>query len=191
VRRRTFISLLGGAAVGWPLSVGAQQGERMRRVGVIIVNAENDPEGQARIAAFRRGLQELRWTDGSNLIDYRWGVSEPVRARALVGELVSFTPDVVVVNGTPGLAALQDTTRTIPVVFVMVRARGRGSGPVRGPRATCRDYLHAPRRWSHRLSALLTDTLRLVRSGRSADWLKSKNPACEAVRREAEEDWGR
>jgi putative ABC transport system substrate-binding protein len=120
MRRREFITLLGTAGA-WPLAARAQQGERMRRVGVIIVNAENDPEGQARIAAFRRGLQELRWTEGSNLlIDYRWGVSEPVRARALVGELVSFAPDVVVVNGTPGLAALQDTTRTIPVVFVMV-----------------------------------------------------------------------
>jgi putative ABC transport system substrate-binding protein len=121
MKRREFITLIGGAAAAWPLSARAQPGERVRRVGVIIVNAENDPEGQARIAALRRGLQELRWTEGSNLlIDYRWRVSEPVRARALVGELVRFAPDAVVVNGTPGLAALQDTTRTIPVVFVMV-----------------------------------------------------------------------
>jgi putative tryptophan/tyrosine transport system substrate-binding protein len=121
MKRREFITLIGGAAAAWPLSARAQPGERVRRVGVIIVNAENDPEWQARIAALRRGLQELRWTEGSNLlIDYRWRVSEPVRARALVGELVRFAPDAVVVNGTPGLAALQDTTRTIPVVFVMV-----------------------------------------------------------------------
>ena len=93
----------------------------MRRVAVIIVNAENDPEGQARFDGFRRGLQELHWTEGRSLvIDYRWGVSEPIRARAVVKELVTLGPDVIVVNGTPGLAALQDATKTIPVVFVVV-----------------------------------------------------------------------
>jgi ABC-type uncharacterized transport system substrate-binding protein len=122
MRRREFITLLGGAAaVAWPLAAGALQPDRMHRIGVMIVNAENEPEGQARIAVFRRGLQELGWMEGRNLlIDHRWGVSEPARARTFARELVSFAPDVIVVNGTPGLAALHDATSSIPVVFVMV-----------------------------------------------------------------------
>jgi putative tryptophan/tyrosine transport system substrate-binding protein len=121
MRRREFVTLLGGAAAAWPLAARAQQPDRMYRIGVMIVNGENDPEGQSRIAVFRRGLQQLGWMEGRNLlIDYRWGVSEPARARAFARELVSFAPDVIVVNGTPGLAALRDATSSIPVVFVMV-----------------------------------------------------------------------
>ena len=120
MRRREFIGLFGGAAA-WPLAARAQQPEHMHRIGVMIVNAENDPEGQARIAVFRRGLQELGWMEGRNLlIDHRWGVGEFARARAFARELASFAPDVIVVNGTPGLAALHDATSSIPVVFVMV-----------------------------------------------------------------------
>jgi ABC-type uncharacterized transport system substrate-binding protein len=120
-RRRQFITLLGGAAAAWPLAARAQQRERMRRIGVLAAYAENDPEAQARINAFRRALQELGWTEGHNVrMDYRWGTGDPDRARAFTTELLSLAPDVIVAHGTPALTALHRATRTIPVVFVSV-----------------------------------------------------------------------
>jgi putative tryptophan/tyrosine transport system substrate-binding protein len=120
MRRRQFITLLGGAAA-WPLAARAQQGERMRRIGVIMVNAESDPEGQTRIRAFRQRLQELGWAEGRNVrIEYRWGAGDVDRARAYAAELVSLAPDVILSNGSPALAALHRATRGIPVVFVVV-----------------------------------------------------------------------
>jgi putative ABC transport system substrate-binding protein len=89
LQRRTFITLLGGAAVSWPLAARAQQGEPMRRLGVLLSTSETDPEGQARVAALRQGLQELGWSEDRNLkIDYRWTGGEDVRARAYAAELV-------------------------------------------------------------------------------------------------------
>jgi putative ABC transport system substrate-binding protein len=121
MRRRDFITLLGGAAAAWPLAARAQQPERMRRVGVLAAYAENDPEAQARINAFRRALQELGWTEGHNVrMDYRWGTGDPDRARTFTKELLSLAPDVIVAHGTPALTALHRATRTIPVVFVSV-----------------------------------------------------------------------
>ena len=118
--RREFVALLAGAAT-WPLAARAQQGERMRRIGVLAAYAENDPEAQARINTFRRALQELGWTDGHNVrVDYRWGTGDPDRARAFTTELLSLAPDVIVAHGTPALTALHRATRTIPVVFVSV-----------------------------------------------------------------------
>jgi putative tryptophan/tyrosine transport system substrate-binding protein len=121
MKRRQFITLLGGAVAGWPLSARAQQAEHMRRIGMLIANAESDPEGQIRAAAFRQDLQKLGWTEGRNIrIDYRWGAAEPDLARAYAAELVALAPDVVVANGTLAATALQRATRSIPVVFVVV-----------------------------------------------------------------------
>ena len=120
MRRREFITLLGGAAA-WPLAARAQQGERVRRIGVLAAYAENDPEAQARIVAFRQALQGLGWTEGRNIaMEYRWGAGDAGRARTFVAELVSLKPHVILAHGTPALTALYEATRTIPVVFVSV-----------------------------------------------------------------------
>jgi putative tryptophan/tyrosine transport system substrate-binding protein len=120
MKRREFITLLGGAAA-WPIAARAQQSERVRRIGVLVAYAESDPEAQARIAAFRQGLRELGWTEGHNLrIELRWGTGDPDRAQTFATEVISLTPDVIVAHGTPALTALHRATRTIPVVFVSV-----------------------------------------------------------------------
>jgi putative tryptophan/tyrosine transport system substrate-binding protein len=121
MKRRELITLLGGAAVAWPLAVRAQQPDRIRRIGVMMVNAEDDPEGQRRIRVFRQGLQQLGWSEGRNIrIDYRWRVDEADRARTSTAELITSAPDAILANGTPALAALHRATRSIPVVFVVV-----------------------------------------------------------------------
>jgi putative ABC transport system substrate-binding protein len=120
LRRREFITLLGGAAA-WPLVARAQQGDRMRRVGVLIQFPENDPQGQARVAAFREELQKLGWSLGGNLqIDYRWAASNEERARTAAAELLELTPDVISANSTLPLRAAQQATRTVPIVFTTV-----------------------------------------------------------------------
>jgi putative tryptophan/tyrosine transport system substrate-binding protein len=120
MRRRQFITLLGGAAA-WPLTARAQQPERMRRIGVLMNIAADDSETQARRAAFLQGLQELGWSEGRNLrIDYRWGVGDSDRHRTNAAELVALAPDVILVHGGPIMGALQRATRTVPIVFVSV-----------------------------------------------------------------------
>jgi putative ABC transport system substrate-binding protein len=121
MRRRDFMTFLGGAALAWPLPLNAQQPERMRRIGVMMINAESDPEGQTRISVLRRGLQELGWIEGRNVrIDYRWAAGEPDHAQTYATELVTLAPDVILANGTPALKALHRATSSIPVVFVVV-----------------------------------------------------------------------
>ena len=121
MKRREVIALLGGAAVAWPLPARAQQPQRMPRVGVLMGVAEADPEGQARIAAFRLGLTDLGWVDGRNLrIEYRWAAGDADRIREYTAELVALAPDVLIGNGTAALAALRDATRSIPIIFVLV-----------------------------------------------------------------------
>jgi putative ABC transport system substrate-binding protein len=121
IARRQVIGLLGGAAVVWPLTARAQQGERVRRIGVLNPFAENDPEVQANITAFRQALQKLGWTDGRNLrIDYRWGGANPERIRAHATELVALEPDVILVSSPLALQPLQQETRSIPIVFTGV-----------------------------------------------------------------------
>ena len=111
MRRRKFLGVIGGAAVAWPMSARAQQGERMRRIAVMIVNAESDPEGQARIAALRDGLQKLGWTEGLNLrIDFRWAAGDADRIRTYAAEFVRLKPEVILANSTPVAAALRDKT---------------------------------------------------------------------------------
>ncbi len=121
MRRREIINVFGGVALAWPFVLRAQQPGRIRWIGLMMANAEGDPEGQTRAAAFREGLRELGWSEGRNLrIDYRWAAGEPKRANAYARELVSLGPDVIVANGSPALDALHRATRTIPVVFVVV-----------------------------------------------------------------------
>jgi putative tryptophan/tyrosine transport system substrate-binding protein len=118
LRRRELIMLLGGAGA-WPLAARAQQGERVRRIGVLMNTVADDPEGKARNAAFERGLQELGWTDGRNVrIDYRWGAGDADRIRRYAAELVSLSPDVILTVGSATAGPLLQVTRTVPIVFV-------------------------------------------------------------------------
>ena len=119
--RRDFIALIGGAAVGLPLAARAQQPERARRVGILLSFAADDPELPARRAAFVQQLQQLGWTDGRNVqIDTRWGASNAEASRKYAAELVALAPDVVLAAASPAVAALQQATRTVPIVFVNV-----------------------------------------------------------------------
>src|SRR2546428_13971738 len=105
MRRREFITLLGGASVAWPLAARAQQPERVRRIGVLTALPSDDPEPQARLMAFAQGLQELGWTIGRNVrIDTRWGAGDAERYRRYAAELVALAPDVILANGSPALA---------------------------------------------------------------------------------------
>ena len=118
MRRREFIAIVGGAAA-LPLAARAQQAERMRRIGVLMNAAADDPEGQARIAAFHQGLQEWGWTPGRNAqIDIRWGAVDADSSRRYAAELVALAPDVILAPTSPAMGALQQTTRTVPIVFV-------------------------------------------------------------------------
>jgi len=119
MRRREFITLIGGAAA-WPVAARAQPArERMRRICMLMSTAVDDPQDPARLAAFAQGLQELGWTVGRNLrIDYRWGASSPDNTRKYAAELAALAPDVMLASGTIALAAVQQTSHTIPVVFV-------------------------------------------------------------------------
>jgi len=120
MRRRQFISLIGGAAA-WPLAARAQQSERMRRIGVLTNLAENDPEGQSRNEAFRQGLHQLGWTDGGNVrIDYRGTLGDAERTRRYAAELVALAPDVILATGSAAAGPLLQATRTVPIVFVIV-----------------------------------------------------------------------
>src|SRR5262245_60716060 len=121
IKRREFITLLGGAAAAWPLAARAQQSGAMRRIGVLMNLASDDAEGQARLAAFHQGLQQLGWTVGRNVqIDYRWGAGNADYIRKFAAELVALAPDVILSTGSPSVAALQQATRTIPIVFTAV-----------------------------------------------------------------------
>jgi len=120
VKRREFIALLGGAAV-WPLAGRAQQPEQTRRIAALMALAADDPDGPPRFTAFLQGLQELGWVEGRNVrIEPRWAAGAADRFRTDAAELVAFVPNVILANGTPAVAALQQLTRTIPIVFVNV-----------------------------------------------------------------------
>src|SRR5262245_39669851 len=121
MRRREFITLLGGAAAAWPIAARAQQGERVRRIGMLMPLAESDLEGRARIAAFRDGLGKLGWIEGREVqIEYRWSAGDPDRARTYAAELVKLKPDVIFAAATSSLVALQHETRSVPIVFAQV-----------------------------------------------------------------------
>jgi putative ABC transport system substrate-binding protein len=120
IGRREFIAALGGAAFAWPLAARAQS-DRVRRIGALMAASDNDPEAQPWVTAFQQGLEKLGWTVGRNLrIDYRWTGGNVERGRTMAAELIAMTPDVLLAGNTPTLAALQQATRTIPIVFVLV-----------------------------------------------------------------------
>ena len=120
MRRREFITLFGGVAAAWPLSTHAQQGERVRHVGVLMNIAEHDPQSKVGVSAFESGLTDLGWTLGSNLqIEYRWGAGDANRYRKYAPELVALSDVIMVVGGT-AVGAVQQTSRTVPIVFVAV-----------------------------------------------------------------------
>jgi len=124
MRRREFLGVLGGAAA-WPLAARAQQGERMRRIGVLMLYPEDDPQGQARAAAFRQGLQQLGWVVGRNVeIDFQWGLGDADWIRSAAARLLQLAPDAILANGTPAAKTMQQLSRTVPVIFIA------GSDPV-------------------------------------------------------------
>jgi putative ABC transport system substrate-binding protein len=121
MKRREFITLLGGAAVAWPLAARAQQPERVRRIGVLMTLASDDPEGQTRVVAFVQELQQLGWTVGRNMrIDTRWAAGDAERIRKYAAELVALSPDVILAAGGPTVGPLQQATRAVPIVFAIV-----------------------------------------------------------------------
>jgi len=122
MRRREFITLVGGSAAAWPLAVRAQQPDRMRRIGVLMAFAEGDREGQAFVAAFRDSLRQLGWIEGRNIrIDRRWATADdPGSIPRLANELVALQPDVILSHSTPTTAALLKQTRSIPIIFAFV-----------------------------------------------------------------------
>jgi putative tryptophan/tyrosine transport system substrate-binding protein len=129
MRRREFITLLGGAGAAWPVALRAQQGERVRRIGVLMAHPESDPEFKAYVGAFREGLQKLGWTEGRNIrIDSRWGaLDDPESRQRSARELVALQPDLILTQNTPPTASMLQQTRTIPIIFVIV-ADPVGSG---------------------------------------------------------------
>jgi putative tryptophan/tyrosine transport system substrate-binding protein len=121
MQRRAFITLFAGAAVARPFAARAQQAEPMRRIGVMLGIAADDPEGQARIATFAQALQQLGWTSGRNMrIDIRWGAVDADHYRQHAEELIALAPDVILAGSSAALAPLQRATRTVPIVFVGV-----------------------------------------------------------------------
>ena len=121
MRRREFITLLGGAAATWPVAARAQQRDRMRLIGVLMGYAENDPAVHSYLAAFRIALAKLGWTEGGNLrIELRWGAADPDRMKTFAKELVDLRPDAILGTTTPAISALARETQTIPIVFAIV-----------------------------------------------------------------------
>jgi putative ABC transport system substrate-binding protein len=120
MRRRDFITLIGSTAAAWPRAARAQQPERMRRIGVLMSFGAHDPEAQSRATAFENGLRQLGWVRGHNLsIEYRWADNSDV-LRTYATELVGMAPDLILVNSTPAIAALQEQRQAVPIVFTQV-----------------------------------------------------------------------
>ena len=127
MRRREFITLVGGGAATWSLAAHAQQPNRVRRVSVLWGFAENDPETKSRLKAFQQGLRDLGWSELRNIrIDYRFAASDPDLIKKYAAELISLAPDVIVGNSTPVLTALRQATSSIPIVFVVNDPVGQG-----------------------------------------------------------------
>jgi putative ABC transport system substrate-binding protein len=121
MKRREVIKLIGGAAASWPLAVHAQQNDEIRRIGVVVNVAADDPEAQTSIAAFKQAMQQLGWSEGRNLqIDFRGAAGDPERMQAFAKEIVALQPHVILTRSTPVTAALLKQTRTIPIVFTAV-----------------------------------------------------------------------
>jgi putative tryptophan/tyrosine transport system substrate-binding protein len=125
MRRREFITLLGGAAATWPFTAHAQQNEHMRRIGVLMLYPENDSEGQLRATALRQGLQKLGWVADRNVrIDFQWGLGDADWIRSAAAQLLQLAPDVILANGTPAAKIMQQASHTVPIICIA------GSDPV-------------------------------------------------------------
>jgi len=121
MRRREFIRFISSAAAYLPLVARAQQGERLRRIGVLIGQVADDPQGKSRVATFLQGLQQLGWTEGRNVqIDIRWGVADAASSRRYAAEMVALAPDVILTGASAATSAAKEATRTLPIVFVNV-----------------------------------------------------------------------
>jgi putative tryptophan/tyrosine transport system substrate-binding protein len=121
MKRRDFIKIITGSAATWSVAAHAQQGDRVRRIGAITSLSSNDPEGQARYAAFLQELQVLGWSVGRNIqIEYFWGEGNRDRSRKNATELVALAPDVILATGSPTLEPLLQATHTVPIVFVQI-----------------------------------------------------------------------
>jgi ABC-type uncharacterized transport system substrate-binding protein len=121
MRRRAFITLIGGAALAWPLATRAQHGERMRRIGVLTSSTMHDPSSQARLGALQQGLRQLGWINGRSVrIETRWAAGDPDALRRYAAELVELAPDVIVANGSAASALLLQASRLVPIVFTDV-----------------------------------------------------------------------
>src|SRR3954447_9520438 len=119
MKRREFITLMTGVAAGWPLATRAQQSGRPRRIGVVMLYPEKDPQGQLRSAAFQQQLGKLGWTVGANLqIDFQWGTGDANWVRSATEDVLSREPDVLLANGDPAIKAAQGATRRVPVIFI-------------------------------------------------------------------------
>ena len=119
MKRREFITLLGGAVAAWPLAASAQQPDRVRRIGVLMLYPENDPEGQLRATALRNGLQKRGWAVGGNIeIDFQWGLGDADWIRSAGAQLLRLAPDVILANGTPAAKTMQQASSTVPVIFI-------------------------------------------------------------------------
>jgi ABC-type uncharacterized transport system substrate-binding protein len=143
IRRRKFLATLGGAAAAWPLAARAQQPDRVRRLGVFMPGVADDPEYQARNAAFLQGLGELGWIVGRNVrIDYRWGAGDVDRYRMIAAELVALAPDAILALGYATVSALEKATRSVPIVSRMssIRSAAAWLRAWRGPAATPPDF---------------------------------------------------
>jgi putative ABC transport system substrate-binding protein len=119
LKRREFIILFGSAAAAWPLAARAQQAERMRRIGVLMLYPESDPQGQLRATAFRQGLEKLGWIVGRNVqIDFQWGFGDADWIRSAAAQLLRLAPDVILATGTPAAKTMQQASRTVPIIFI-------------------------------------------------------------------------
>jgi len=121
MKRREFITLLGGSAAAWPLAARAQPSKQARQIGMLIASEENEPLVRSRVASFRQGLSDLGWIEGGNLqIAYRWTGNDPERTQRCVAELVALAPEVILSHSPPATSALSKATRSIPIVFVQI-----------------------------------------------------------------------
>jgi putative tryptophan/tyrosine transport system substrate-binding protein len=156
MRRRDFIAALTVTAAALPLAALAQQPARVRRVGVLMTFTADDPEGQARLMAFGQSLQQLGWTVGQNLqVDIRWGAGDAERIREYASELLALGPDVILLNGSPEMRALQQATRSLPVVFAnLIDPVGQGFVASVGPISTARSQRWSTSAWLRPLRSL-------------------------------------
>src|SRR6516165_5093952 len=199
MQRRDFITLLGGAAAALPLAARAQQSQQMRRIGVLTGWNETDREAQSNLAAFVQELQQLGWTDGRNMrIDYRWSNGDVDRMQVFAKELADSAPDAILAHTTPVTAALQQVTRTIPIVFVIV-SDPVGEGFVAGlshPGGNITGFIHTEGEFTGKLLELLSEIAPTVKRvailfnpdtapGRGSYYLPSFETASRSFRLEA------